>query len=343
MTALPPSSDCFSAVAQPDLEALLAGISAKVSNPSAGIFGPASLSWRINRESALFLGAGRAALLQLAHPWITASLAEHSRVMNRPIERFHNTFRIVFTMIFGSLEQALAAARHLHVLHTRIQGEMPEDVAHWKRGSRYEANEIGALRWVFATLVESAVLAHDCALPALSSAERDGYYAECKTLAGLFGLPVASLPEDWEAFAAYNRKMHASDELGVSETARRMAHNLLAGAGSWVRPPFWYRALTIEGLPVRFREEFDLRFDIAEAASRSARTSPSAQNLSPASCVHPFYRPVARGAGAPGPSARRACSPDGATASGSAGHYYRLHETGYERSPVHGQSCSQLM
>ena len=155
------------------------------------------------------MGAGRAALLQLAHPWVAAALAEHSTVIDRPIARFHNTFRIVFAMIFGSLDQALAAARHLYALHTQIRGEMPEDVARWKRGSRYEANEIGALRWVFATLVESAVLAYDCVLPALTVAEREQYYAECKTLAALFGLPAAALPENWEAFAAYNREMHA--------------------------------------------------------------------------------------------------------------------------------------
>ena len=272
-------------VTQQDSESRLTSVAARVTNPIAGIFGPASFSWRINRESALFLGAGRAALLQLAHPWVTASLAEHSTVMDRPIEHFHNTFRIVFTMIFGSLPQALAASRHLHALHTRIQGEMPEDVAHWKRGSHYEANEIGALRWVFATLVESAVLAYDCALPALSAAERDSYYAECKTLAGLFGLPVVSLPENWEAFTSYNRKMHASGELGVSGTARRMAHNLLSGAGSWVRPPFWYRALTIEGLPDRFREEFDLPFGVREqrAATRARRLLPGIYRRLPAS------------------------------------------------------------
>ncbi|MGA2907745.1 MAG: oxygenase MpaB family protein [Terracidiphilus sp.] len=272
-------------VTQQDSESLFTSVAARVTNPAAGIFGPASISWRINRESALFLGAGRAALLQLAHPWVTASLAEHSTVMNRPIERFHNTFRIVFTMIFGSLGQALAAARHLHALHTRIKGEIPEDVAQWKRGSRYQANEIGALRWVFATLVESAVLAYDCALPALSVAERDSYYAECKTLAGLFGLPVASLPENWAAFAAYNRAMHASDELGVSGSAQRMAHNLLSGAGSWIRPPFWFRAFTIEGLPERFRGEFDLRFGIRQqrAASRAHRLLPGIYRRLPAS------------------------------------------------------------
>ncbi len=297
-------------VSQADIEALLATVAANVSNPAAGIFGPASLSWRINRESALFLGAGRAALLQLAHPWVTASLAEHSNVMNRPIERFHNTFCVVFTMIFGALPQALAAARHLHALHSRIQGEMPEDVAQWKRGSRYHANEIAALRWVFATLVESAVWASNCALPALSAAERDSYYDDCKTLAGLFGLPSASLPGNWQAFVDYNLNMHASSELGVSPAARRMAHNLLAGAGSWIRPPFWYRALTIESLPERFRQEFDLPFGAPEqrSAARAHRILPQIYSQLPASVryIGPWYEAQARLAQRPpGPLTRQ--------------------------------------
>ena len=258
-------------VAKLDSESLLAAIAAGTADPNAGIFGPASVSWRINRESALFLGAGRAALLQLAHPWVVAALAEHSSLMNRPIARFHNTFRVVFTMIFGSLDQALAAARHLYSLHTQIRGQLTTDVARWRRGSHYEANEIAALRWVFATLVESAVLAFECALGPLAAAEREQYYAECITLAALFGLPKAALPANWKAFAAYNREMRESDELGVSDSARVMAHNLLDGAGSWIRPPRWYRALTTEWLPDRFRQEFAVDFGPSErqAAARA--------------------------------------------------------------------------
>ncbi len=103
--------------------------------PRAGIFGPGSMTWKVNREAALFLGAGRAALLQLAHPWVATALEQHSSLLGDPIARFHNTFRIVFTMVFGSLGQALAAARHLHTLHTGIRGEMPGKVAGWPAGN----------------------------------------------------------------------------------------------------------------------------------------------------------------------------------------------------------------
>src|SRR5580693_566360 len=190
-----------------DFEALLNRVADGAADRNAGIFGPESMSWRINREAALFLGAGRAALLQLAHPWVATALAQHSSLLSRPIARFHNTFRIVFTMIFGTLDQALAAARHLYALHRGICGALTENVAAWKQGSHYQANEIAALRWVYATLVDSAVMAYEAALGPLPPLDREAYYAETKTLAALFGLPAAALPADWNAFVAYVREM----------------------------------------------------------------------------------------------------------------------------------------
>jgi uncharacterized protein (DUF2236 family) len=236
----------------------------------AGVFGPGSASWKINRESALFLGAGRAALLQLAHPWVATALDQHSTVMERPIARFHLTFRIVFTMIFGSVAQATAAARHLYEVHTHIQGEMAEDVARWARGSHYQANEIAALRWVFATLIESAVLAYETVLPPLTPAELGAYYADSVRLASLFGIPPQALPADWKDFLIYCRAMEQSDELGVTGSARRMAHDLLRGANAWIKPPRWYRALTTGWLPERFRGEFQLSFGVKEGRAVAA-------------------------------------------------------------------------
>ena len=270
------AADPASTVSQPNLEALLDEISARTPNPIDGIYGPDSLSWRINRESALFLGAGRAALLQLAHPWVATALAQHSTLLARPIARFHSTFRIVFTMIFGSLPQALTAARQLYARHTNVRGEIPQDVGDWQRGAHYEANEISALRWVHATLVESAVFAYECALSPLTAAEREQYYAESKILAALCGIPSSALPENWSAFAAYNQQMHASGALCVNDTARTMAHNLMAGSGSRIKPPSWYRALTVEWLPERFRAEFAFSFGPSEqaVAERARRRLP---------------------------------------------------------------------
>jgi uncharacterized protein (DUF2236 family) len=300
MTISPPPARPFH-VSLAEFESQLAAAAAGAADPVAGLFGPGSMSWRINREAALFLGAGRAALLQLAHPWVMASLADHSHVLERPIARFHSTFRIVFTMVFGSLDQATAAARHLYKLHTAIRGELKEDAAGWKHGTHYEANEIGALRWVYATLIESAVIAHECVLGPLTTDEREQYYAENKLLAALFGIPATALPENWSAFLDYNRQMHASGELGVSSEARRYATRLLAGAGSWIHPPSWYRALTTAWMPPRLREEFSLAFGAGEqaAAENAAHRLPKIYPRLPAAIrfVGPWQEAQARLAG----------------------------------------------
>src|SRR6516162_11661047 len=51
-------------VGEADLERELALIRAGVDESPAGVFGPGSMMWRIDREAAIFLGAGRALLLQ---------------------------------------------------------------------------------------------------------------------------------------------------------------------------------------------------------------------------------------------------------------------------------------
>lgn len=269
-----------------------------VARPVDGVFGANSMSWRINRESALFLGAGRAALLQLAHPWVAAALDQHSTLMEKPIERFHNTFRVVFTMVFGTAEQAFRAARSLHQLHTRITGELPEAVTGYAQGSRYEALQVPALRWVYATLIESAVIAYECVLPKLNSEEREAYYAESKVLAGLFGLPAEALPADWSGFESYVAEMFASQALGVGDRARIMAQRIMTGAGSWIRVPRWYQSLTAQCLPPRFREEFGMAWEPAEqeSAQRAHRRLPAIYAKLPAAIrfVGPYQEAQAR-------------------------------------------------
>src|SRR5271157_3170499 len=105
-----------------ELESLLDELKRSAAGDREGLFGANSANWKVNRESALFLAAGRAALLQLAHPWVAAAIQQHSRTLDDPVGRFHATFRLMFTMSFGSLDQAFTAARRLHRLHEGIRG-----------------------------------------------------------------------------------------------------------------------------------------------------------------------------------------------------------------------------
>jgi uncharacterized protein (DUF2236 family) len=248
-------------VTKADLEHELTIVRAAEAGERAGIFGPDSVTWRVDREAATFLGAGRALLLQLAHPWVAAAIAEHSRTLSDPIGRFHRTFNIVFAMVFGTTDQAFAAARRLHCRHAGISGELTEDAGAYVAGTLYQANDVAALCWVHATLTKTALLAYELIKPPLSMQDRERYYAEMRLFAALFGIPQRALPQSWDDFARYVENMLGSDTLAVAGPARRLADWLFSGA------PSWYRALTTRLLPPRLRDEFGLSFGPAEQRS----------------------------------------------------------------------------
>ena len=237
----------------------------------AGIFGPSSVIWRIDREAAIFLGAGRALLLQLAHPWVAAAIARHSRVLADPIGRFHGTFNVVFTMVFGTTEQALAAARRLCCRHQDISGVLVESAGPFAAGSEYRANDVAALRWVHATLIDTALVAYELIHPPISPKDRERYWGEARRFAGFFGIPQDVLPQSWGDFACYNERMWRSDVLTVSEEARKIAGAVLSGAGTRLPIPSWFRALTARLLPARLRTDFGLPY--GEAEKRKAESA----------------------------------------------------------------------
>lgn len=247
------------------LEKRLADVGGLAAGEREGVFGPRSLTWRVDRESALFLGAGRALLLQLAHPWVATAISQHSTTLADPIGRFHRTFDVMFSLVFGSRAEAFLAARRLHRRHVAIAGTLPHAAGGHAAGSRYVANDAEAMLWVHATLVETALIAHDCVLPALSPQDRERYYAESRLMAAMYGIPAEIVPAGWEAFERYNQAMWEGPGLAVTPEARAIAQVLLIeGAKPWLRPPRWYLALTARLMPPRLREAYELPFGLHE-------------------------------------------------------------------------------
>jgi uncharacterized protein (DUF2236 family) len=265
-------------VGDASLERELAQVHAAASDPLAGVFGSRSVTWKVDREAAIFLGAGRALLLQLAHPWVSAAIEQHSHALSDPIGRFHRTFSVMFSLIFGSLDQSLNAARRLHHRHAAIEGRLPRAAGRFMAGSAYCANAIPALLWVHATLIETAVLAYELMLPQLTLSEREYYYSESRLLAALFGIPDEWLPRDWAAFSHYIATMVQSDTLSVTEQTQVMARQLLHGPNTWLQTPSWYQALTAALLPTEIRDAFGFRGKPAEVR----------QLIGPIRAIYPF-------------------------------------------------------
>jgi uncharacterized protein (DUF2236 family) len=245
-------------VSRQDLETILAELRAAIVDPSAGIYGPDSLAWEIGRESALFLGGGKAALLQLAHPFVAHAIEQHSKTMSDPLGRFRRTFDGVFRMVFGDLDQAFGAARRVHTVHERVVGTFGE-------GTQYQANDAEALLWVYATLVASAVEVYDLIVKPLGYAERNRYLIESKRFARLFGVPEPLLPGDWSEFSRYYRSMLEGDVIRVADPARKIADFLFSPRRPFERPLVgWARIMTSGLLPERLRAEFGLEYSEAQ-------------------------------------------------------------------------------
>jgi len=249
-------------VTREDLEAALSTLSDEVSEPHAGIHGPGSVAWRLGGDLAVFLGGGRAALLQLAHPMVAYAVDHHSRARRDVIGRFQRTFRHVFAMAFGELDDALTAARRVYAFHTSVHGVIPEAIGAWPAGTPYHANDADALRWVYATLMDTTVAVRARLGARFAPGELDRYVVEMNRFAALFGIPRALLPRTWADHARYMAEMLASDRLAVAPVALEMSRFLLGRGGPGPQPPLGRLAevLAAAMLPPHLARAFELAY-----------------------------------------------------------------------------------
>ncbi|MDX1804168.1 MAG: lipoprotein insertase outer membrane protein LolB [Alcanivorax sp.] len=234
----------------------------KLPDPREGLFGPGSMMWQLTGPLApAGLGAGRALLLQIAHPWITTAIDEHSIVREDPLKRARLTFRYILTMVYGSTPQAMTAANKVRSIHEQVKGTMPEKAGAFAKGSEYRANEVNAMIWVQATLWDTLVRMYEKERHKLSDKEKEQFYQETKLFAMLFGIPDKALPATWNDFIAYNRAMWDSRLLTVTDRTLQLKKDLFHPHSIWMILPLWgQEILTAANLPPHLRDEFQMKY-----------------------------------------------------------------------------------
>ena len=185
----------------------------------AGLFGPESVTWRVNREGVLLVGGGAALIMQVAHPLVGAGVAEHSNYREDPWGRLYRTLDITTSIVFGSTEKAQAASDRLREVHARVHGLTKEDGGRYPAGSKYSANDPKLGMWVHATLVSTSLQVYSLYVGRLSEAERNQYYEEQKLLGEMFGVPQDRQPETLREFYEYFDDMVEND-LAVTNALR---------------------------------------------------------------------------------------------------------------------------
>jgi uncharacterized protein (DUF2236 family) len=212
------------------------------------MFGPGSLTWRVNGEAALLLGGGRALILQVAHPQVAAGVAEFSGYREDPWGRLYRTLEVTLKIVFGDPETSRTASEGLRRAHRRVAGT--DD-----RGEPYRALDPDLLLWVHATLIDTSLTIYERYVAALTPRERSLYYEEMKTLGEAYSIPR----DDYPAFRRYWASMLA-DGLRVNGTTREVAGALLQPDLPRVAWPAIeaIRLVTVGTLPERLRDELEL-------------------------------------------------------------------------------------
>lgn len=223
------------------------------------LFPPDSTIRRVSAEPAILLGAGRALLLQLAHPAVAQGVQDHSDFKRAPFKRLQGTLEATFGVVFGSEELAQGIGRRIRWIHGFVTGHLAQ------QGIAYEANAPENLLWVHATLVDTALRLYEDLVEELTDDDREAYYQEMVVVAEVFGCPRSEQPPTHEAFRAYFDAEVARIE--VTDIGRDLGRFILdpslpLGLHHPLRPGLRVQALLTVGLlPAPLRAQFGFDWD----------------------------------------------------------------------------------
>jgi uncharacterized protein (DUF2236 family) len=244
---------------------------------AAGLFGPGSVSWRVDRELIVLAGGSCALLMQAAHPVVAAGVVQHSTYATDPFGRLMRTLTSSFDVAFGSRARADAAIRRVNAIHASVRGRLPD-------GAPYSANDPEALLWVHATLVDTALRVYSRFVEPLSPAEEQAYHEEAAQVATLLGVVPSELPDRIEDLRAWMSGMIESGRVRVTPDARRIARTVLHPI-AWVPSLAWEAAhlVSLASLPDSLRRQYGLGWSPARerGVDRLAALSRSALPLLP--------------------------------------------------------------
>jgi uncharacterized protein (DUF2236 family) len=243
----------------------------------AGLFGPGSVSWRVDRELIVLAGGSCALLMQAAHPVVAAGVVQHSTYATDPFGRLMRTLTSSFDVAFGSRARADAAIRRVNAIHASVRGRLPD-------GAPYSANDPEALLWVHATLVDTALRVYSRFVEPLSPAEEQAYHEEAAQVATLLGVVPSELPDRIEDLRAWMSGMIESGRVRVTPDARSIARTVLHPI-AWVPSLAWEAAhlVSLATLPPSLRRQYGLGWSPARerGVERLAALSRSALPLLP--------------------------------------------------------------
>jgi uncharacterized protein (DUF2236 family) len=239
-----------------------------------GLFGPGTVTWRVMAEPLLMLGAGRALLMQAAHPLVAQGAIDHSTYATDPFGRFERTVEWVTVVCFGTTAEARRVSRQVNRLHGHVRGRLPADGATGSTapGTPYSGRDPDLLLWVHATFVDTMLVSHDAFVGGLSSADADRFVREWDAVAALMGVPASMLWRDRAALSAYVADSVGSGVVSPGAGSRLVAETVLDPpvTSARVRAAFNVLGFTTVGLlPREVRRRYHIAWTPAHSAAHA--------------------------------------------------------------------------
>lgn len=184
-----------------------------------GLFGPASVAWRVHGDvTTMMVGGMTALMLQMLHPGVLAGVWDHSDFRHDLAGRLRRTARFIALTTYGGRDEAEAAITRVRRIHDRVRGTLPD-------GTAYAATDPDLLAWVHATETTSFLAAwRRYADPAMSLRAQDRYVAEMARIGRALG--ADPVPESRAEAADFIRAMRPA--LRCDRRTREVSRILLA-------------------------------------------------------------------------------------------------------------------
>jgi len=243
-----------------------------------GLFGPASVSWKVFLDPSAQLGMVCAVLMQALNPNMMRLFDHMSDNAADPAGRALRTGRYVLTTIFGDQAHAEAAGAAVRRLHSLVRWTDP------KTGEVLAADTPEWLEWTHSCIVWGVLQAAATYGPRLSADEQDRFVVEQHRAAELVGLDpgrLVSTKPDLDAYVEAQREWLALT-LPAAEAVTNLRKPSLKGNPLTVvqrvivqdgiaalLPPWGYTLYGIEGRPVNLQLATRTTRLLLEVARRS--------------------------------------------------------------------------
>ncbi|PKK15608.1 oxygenase MpaB family protein [Thermomonospora sp. CIF 1] len=206
---------------------------------------------RVAQEGILIAGGGVASLLQTSHPKVGQGVHDHSYTFDDPTARLRNTMGWVYTVVFGTKEEADRLSAIVTRMHDKVTGP------------GYQANDPELQVWVASTLFAVAAQLYQRLFGKFTPEELEEYYQQSKIYATILGCPEDRMPATYPEFREYYARM--VNTLKINDASRYVADGVLHPKKlPWFMRPglIPIRLITYGMMPPPIREQYGWKWNL---------------------------------------------------------------------------------